>query len=114
MLDALPAADFPIVIKKIKTSFFFFLVGYNYFLILRIISISTGILKGNECTPIATRECFPTSSPKTSTIKSEAPLITYGCSVKMIEIRFIPVGALCYLNGVYFHHFKRYPYGLSN
>ena len=42
-----------------------------------IISISQAILRGKELVPIAARACLPLS-PKTSTIKSENPLITSG------------------------------------
>ena len=42
------------------------------------ISISTAMPKGSEPIPTADRACLP-QSPKTSTIKSEIPLITCGC-----------------------------------
>src|SRR5207247_7231232 len=45
-----------------------------------IISISTGICSGSEPMPTAERACLPMVSPKTSTIRSEKPLITFGCS----------------------------------
>jgi hypothetical protein len=44
----------------------------------RIISISTGMLKGNSAMPTAERACLPIASPKTSTIRSEKPLMTFG------------------------------------
>lgn len=44
----------------------------------RIISISTGMLKGSSATPTAERACLPIASPKTSTMRSEKPLMTFG------------------------------------
>lgn len=43
-----------------------------------IISISTGMLKGNSAIPTAERACLPIASPKTSTMRSEKPLMTFG------------------------------------
>ena len=40
-------------------------------------SISTGVRNGNDETPTAERACRP-ASPKTSTRRSEQPLITFG------------------------------------
>jgi hypothetical protein len=42
----------------------------------RIISISTGMPMGSSAMPTAERACLPICSPKTSTIKSEKPLMT--------------------------------------
>ena len=47
----------------------------------RIISISTGMPKGSSPIPTAERAWRPLS-PNTSTIRSENPLITFGCSPK--------------------------------
>src|SRR2546423_3799575 len=46
----------------------------------RIISISTGIPIGSSAMPTAERACLPITSPNTSTMRSEKPLITLGCS----------------------------------
>src|SRR5262249_22982182 len=46
----------------------------------RIISISTGIPIGSSAMPTADRACLPMASPKTSTIRSEKPLMTLGWS----------------------------------
>ena len=43
-----------------------------------IISTSTALLKGSPAIPTAERACLPFASPKTSTIKSENPLMTRG------------------------------------
>src|ERR1700730_17899709 len=45
-----------------------------------IISTSTALLKGSPAMPTAERACLPAASPKTSTIKSENPLMTRGWS----------------------------------
>src|SRR2546428_330792 len=46
------------------------------------ISISTGMPIGSSAMPTAERACLPIASPKTSTIRSEKPLITFGWSPK--------------------------------
>lgn len=43
-----------------------------------IISTSTALLKGSPAIPTAERACLPAVSPKTSTIRSEKPLMTRG------------------------------------
>src|SRR6266850_2576682 len=48
----------------------------------RTISISTGMFTGSPAIPTAERACLPMASPNTSTIRSEKPLITFGCSPK--------------------------------
>ena len=50
-------------------------------LISKILSISTQAFKGRELHPIAILECK--FSVKIFAIKSEAPLITFACSVKL-------------------------------
>src|SRR5207237_497724 len=47
-----------------------------------IISISTGICIGSEPMPTAERACLPIVSPKTSTMSSQKPFMTFGCSPK--------------------------------
>src|SRR5439155_1520846 len=47
-----------------------------------IISISTGICIGSEPMPTAERACLPICSPNTSTMRSEKPFMTLGCSPK--------------------------------
>src|SRR5437899_13079911 len=44
----------------------------------RTISISTGMPIGSSAIPTAERACLPIASPKTSTMRSENPLITRG------------------------------------
>jgi probable F420-dependent oxidoreductase len=52
-----------------------------YSVISTIISISTGMPPGSDCMPTAERACRPWS-PKMLTSRSDAPLITFGCSSK--------------------------------
>jgi hypothetical protein len=47
----------------------------------KIASTSTATPEGSDPAPTAERACFP-ASPKTATMRSEAPLITLGCSRK--------------------------------
>src|SRR4030095_12426036 len=55
----------------------------------RIISIWPGVPAASEPMPTAERACRP-FSPKTSTIRSEKPLITFGCSVKLSTALTMP------------------------
>jgi len=55
------------------------LMSYSWSSTSTIISISTAWPLGSDAMPTAARACLP-RSPKTSTIRSENPLITFGCS----------------------------------
>ena len=57
------------------------IVSVDSYLISNIASTSTATPKGKLLVLTAARVCVPLSS-KTSFIKSEAPLITLGCSIK--------------------------------
>src|SRR6266446_1311704 len=56
----------------------------------KIASISTVMFSGKLLTPTADRACLP-ASPKTSTSKSEQPLITFGWSRKSSDAFTNPV-----------------------